>query len=585
MILQALVQYHGRLVEEGRTAPPGYVQQEIPFLIILSDRGEFRGLQDTRSGDGRIKRARSFMVPKGVKPTGQIAPNTLWDNPAYLFARPKLDGRKDPEKEIAKACKAHAACLAQHKGLFPVESRPFGVGAVLSFLERSDFEQLFHAPEWPEIEEKGLFLTFALEGQTALVCDAPEVREAVARAGSAVNEEFALGTCLVSGRREPIARLHTGIKGVRGTQPSGGNILSFKLDAFRSHGWLQGMNAPVGAAAEAAYTSALNTLLAKDSSQKMVVSGTTTVFWAERQTPMEDLLVDLFGLAPEVTDSPRDLDSIRTLLTAPKTGAPPPVDDPTRFYILGLAPNAARIAVRFWHVGTVGEMARHLLRYFEEILIIHRPEEADCPTLDALLRATAVQGKRDNVAPNLAGEVVTAILTGRPFPRTLLNAVIQRIRSDQNVFHARAALIKAILIRQARHSQPQRKEVDVSLDVTNPNPGYRLGRLFAVLERAQERANPGLNKTIRERYYGSASSTPVLSFPILMKLHTHHLAKLEYPGEAVNLGKLVGEIMDGLSTFPPHLTLDDQGRFAIGYYHQRQAFFQKSTDTPNGGEK
>ncbi len=588
MILQALVQYHDRLREEGRLPPPGYVQQEIPFFVVLNGEGQFRGLQDTRTGEGRIKPGRQCVVPKGPKRQGrQIAPNILWDKPSYLFACPKPDASKETEKQQEHAYEEHVAFLARQEVLFPEGSRPSAVQAVLSFLEGGEFADLFSAPEWPEIEEKGLFLTFAVEseGSAPLVCEDPAVMATVAAATSEENEELPVGTCLVTGRHEPIARLHTGIKGVRGTQPSGGNIISFKLDAFRSHGWRQGMNAPVGVSAEAAYTSALNILLAKGSQQKMVVGGTTTVFWAEHQTPMEDVLADLFGLAPETTESPRDLDAIRALLTAPRTGAPPPVDDATRFYVLGLAPNTARIAVRFWHVGTVGEMASHILQYFEDMVIVHRPDEVDCPTLDALLRSTAVQWKWDNVAPKLAGEFVASTLSGRPFPRTLLNAVIQRIRSDQTVPHARAALIKAFLVRQNRHSLSQRKEVLVSLDVTNLNPGYRLGRLFAVLERTQERANPGVNKTIRDRYYGSASSTPVLTFPILMKLHTHHLAKLEHPGEAVNLGKLVGEIVDALSTFPSHLTLEDQGRFAIGYYHQRQAFFQKRDDTPSGGEQ
>ena len=121
----------------------------------------------------------------------------------------------------------------------------------------------------------------------------------------------------------------------------------------------------------------------------------------------------------------------------------------------------------------------------------------------------------------------------------------------------------------------------MALDVTNTNPGYRLGRLFAVLEKIQEEASPGINATIRDRFYGSASGTPVAAFPHLMKLKNHHLAKLENRGRAVNLEKIVGEIMDGLDDFPTHLSLQDQGRFAVGYYHQRQDFFKKNETTTN----
>jgi CRISPR-associated protein Csd1 len=186
-----------------------------------------------------------------------------------------------------------------------------------------------------------------------------------------------------------------------------------------------------------------------------------------------------------------------------------------------------------------------------------------------------LQGKSDNIPPNLAGEMMKAILTGKPYPQTLLGAAIRRIRAEHEVIYPRAAIIKAALSRESRYYKKTEKEVDVSLDISNTNPGYRLGRLFAVLERAQELASPGLNATIREHFYGSASSTPVVAFPHLLKLKNYHVAKLDNKGTAVNLEKQIGEIMDGLGDFPAHLNLADQGRFAIGYYHQRQAFFVK----------
>lgn len=169
-----------------------------------------------------------------------------------------------------------------------------------------------------------------------------------------------------------------------------------------------------------------------------------------------------------------------------------------------------------------------------------------------------------------------AILAGTPYPQTLLAAAIRRCRAERDIPYPRAALIKAFLTRSARLSQHLEKEVGMTLDTDNTNIGYRLGRLFSTLEKIQEEASPGLNATIRDRFYGSASGTPVTAFPHLMKLKNHHLAKLDNRGRAVNLEKLICEIMAGITDFPTHLSLQDQGRFAIGYYHQRQAFFTKS---------
>jgi CRISPR-associated protein Csd1 len=242
--------------------------------------------------------------------------------------------------------------------------------------------------------------------------------------------------------------------------------------------------------------------------------------------------------------------------------------------------------VRFWLEGSIKDFKQRICQHFEDIAIVHGPNEADYLSLFRLLVSTATEGKADNIQPNLGGDMMRAILNGTPYPRTLLNAVIRRIKAEQskrgsdgrvlpNVTHARAALIKGILVRNARFNHSKSKEVSVSLDKENSNVGYRLGRLFAVLERTQQAAQGDLNATIRDRFYGAASTTPVSVFPRLLKLKNHHLAKLDNKGQAVSLEREIGSILDGITTFPNHLSLDDQGRFAIGYYHQRQDFFTK----------
>ena len=381
--------------------------------------------------------------------------------------------------------------------------------------------------------------------------------------------------CLVSGSPDTPARLHTAIKGVWGAQSSGANIVSFNLDAFKSFGKEQGYNATVGVKSEFAYTTALNTLLAKGSLQRIQVGDASTVFWAERKHDIEDWFADIFG-EPAKGDSEQDNAAIKALFKAPAIGATPVFDDNTIFYVLGLSPNASRIAIRFWYAGTVAAVEGHIRQHFKDISIERAPHHPEYLSLFRLLVSTALQSKSDNIQPNLAGDFMRAILAGTPYPTTLLSSAIRRIKAEREVTYPRASLIKAILARNARFYETNPKEeVGMSLDTSNTNTGYRLGRLFAVLEKIQEEASPGINATIRDRFYGSASSVPVAVFSHLMKLKNHHIAKLESKGRAVNLEKIIGEIVDDIKDFPSHLSLDDQGRFAIGYYHQRQDFFKK----------
>lgn len=571
MILQALNNYYRRLMTEGlaEVAGEGFQKQPIPFVIVLKPTGKFAGLLDTRLGEGKSKQARSFTVPKAVKKTSGVAANLLWDSPGYIFGRPKPDPGKDPSK-LARQKEAFANLVKDRLGAILEDE---GVGAVVKFLEEGDFAPVSEHPLWRELEESGANLSFQLEGDNCLVCERPGVSAAISEAVN-VNPG-GLQVCLVTGKRDVPARLHTSIKGVYGAQTSGANIVSFNLPAFTSFGKEQSYNAPVGRRAEFGYTTALNHLLARGSRRRMQVGDASAVFWAEKRHEMEDVFADLFG-EPAKGEPEQDYKQLVAAFKAPQLGAPPQLNPNTRFFVLGLAPNAARIAIRFWYPGTVGEVAGNLEQYFEDIEIVHPPKQPKYLSLFRLLVSAAALGKAENIPPSLAGETMKAILTGAPYPQALLGAAIRRCRAEREISYPRASLIKAILVREARFYKRTQKELTMSLDVTNTNVGYRLGRLFAVLEKVQEEANPGINATIRDRYYGSASATPVAAFPHLMKLKNHHLSKLENRGRAVNLERMIGEIMSGLSDLPAHLSLPDQGRFAIGYYHQRQALFSGS---------
>ena len=571
MILQALAQYYERI---PTAATEGFQKQEIPFIIVLNREGDFVGLMDTREGDGKKKKARSFLVPKAVKKSVNIAANLLWGTPAYVFGRPKPDKKKDYQKLLERAKYQQAAFIECIKKTFLDKTDDVGIAAVISFLEKKNCDKLVKNPLWQEIEGNGDNVTFQLEGDAELICQRDAVKKAISNSQKGELTDHQI--CLISGNPDIPARIHTAIKGVWGAQSSGANIVSFNLDAFKSFRKEQGYNAPIGEKSEFAYTTALNILLAKGSRQRVQIGDTSTVFWAERKHEIEDWFANIFGEQTK-EDSEQDNEAIKALFKSPETGISPVFEDSTKFYVLGLSPNASRIAIRFWYAGTVGNVELNIRQYFEDLEILSPSNQPKHLSLFRLLASTALQSKADNIQPNLAGDLMKAILAGTPYPYTLLSSVIRRIKAEREVTYPRAALIKAVLVRNAKfYKTNQKEEVSMSLDTNNTNTGYCLGRLFAVLEKVQEEASPGINATIRDKFYGSASSAPVTVFPHLIKIKQHHIAKFENKGRAVNLEKIIGNIVDNIKDFPSHLSLDDQGRFAVGYYHQRQDFFKKN---------
>jgi CRISPR-associated protein Csd1 len=491
-----------------------------------------------------------------------LTPLFFWDNTGYALGA----DNKDPDR----ARQAFEVFRKFHADMCK-DVDDEAVQAVLKFLAAWKPENAPTLENWKEMA--GLNVVFQLDGERQYVHDRPVVKDLWTKYLAA--EKTTEGFCLVTGQRKPIARIHPDIKGVDDAQTKGAAIVSFNLDAFCSYGKEQNYNAPVSIEAAAAYTAALNFLLRRHNNpQRVKIGDATTVFWTERDSPLEGF----FGLVFDASEDTGQNESLRLFLEAVREGRMPGDVDPNmKFYILGLSPNIARLAVRFWHVSTVADISEKIGRYFRDIAIRKSfDNEPDFPSLQQLLRETAVLRKYDNVPSLLAAAMMRAILTGQPFPNNLLPILLDRIRAEQagdypNVNYFRACLLAGVLRRN--HNQ----EVSMALDKSNQQTGYLLGRLFAVLERIQERsAGHDINATIRDRYYSAASATPVTAFPILMRLKNHHLAKLENRGEAANFEKLIGEITAGIAGgFPPHLSMEQQGLFALGYYHQRQDFFDK----------
>lgn len=610
MILQALVEYYERKKDDLPNF--GFERKEIPYIIVLDKEGKLVNIETTYEGDGKNQRARTFLLPQSVKRTSAIVSNLLWDNPEYAIGvkRKTQDDNKDNKKqkenkktkenvdpESQKASDQNAVDdnkdtkeAGENVEKKSKEDRfkekinsldviDNGLDALKFFLNKDKEvkkeELLQFRTVLEKIEnDKNALITFRLNTDTEIIAEKENIKNAIQQLD--ISNELKDGRCLITGNKEGIEKTHTVIKGVWKAQSSGANIVSFNSSAYCSYGKEQGENAPCGSKAVFAYTTALNSLLSKSSSQKMQVGDATTVFWSEKVNNFEEKFLLFF-------ESPKDnpdagTDAVKELIASIKNGAlSQDENNKTEFYVLGLSPSNARIAVRFFVKDTVLGMSKNIAQHFKDLKIDKPKNESEFLSLFKLLVSTSVLGKAENISPNLAGNFFMSILKGLPYPQTLLQAMINRIKAEQKITYARAALIKAYLNRNTRYKNKE-EEIKVSLNKENTDQGYVLGRLFATLVKLQEDALGTTNSTIM-RFYGAASSSPVTVYANLMRLHQHHLEKLrkEKPGMAVNYEKLIGEIqskIDGKKGYPSHFSLTEQGKFAIGYYQQRQDFFK-----------
>lgn len=578
MILPALIDYYDRLAADdgAEVARPGFSRQKIAFEVVI-DPKDFSGIiEDGRSEDRGKMRPTPRLVLGGAKPSGSgINPCFLWDNPAYMLGYKPDD--PDPQRTAMSFAAFRDFHLAHEKA---IGDEAFST--VCRFLERWDPA---HAGQHPLLAELGTgFGVFRIRGGTGYVHEIKTIQRYYQRHVREIDEGTE-GVSLITGTRVPIARLHEPkIKGVAGSQSAGAVIVGFNLDAFTSYAKLQSYNAPVGVDDAFRYTVALNHLLA-DSRHRVRLGDATVVFWSDRPEPFVD---EYFGaMMSESADDPATTDRLRAFIDKLRQGGPDAAlpDTSTRFYVLGLSPNQARLSVRFWFAGTVGEQAEHLQRHIDQLEMVGaRPN--DMPALlRGLIYETMPAGKTANrdaqvaQVAQLAGELTRAVLTGGPYPQAVFTGIIRRIRAERTVNHRRAAMLKAFLIRN------RNQEVPVALNIDHPEPAYHMGRLFAAIEKTQQDAMPGLNKTIKDGYFGTASASPATVFPRLIRMHQHHIEKLD-GGLKVNRERLIQEILSHIDQrFPAHLSLDNQGIFHIGYYHQRQDFFTKKPDTEPASEE
>lgn len=582
MILQSLDHYYYRLLSEtdgaGKPKVPdyGFSEEKIGWIIVLSREGDWIDLKPHLTTDKKPQ-PKLMNVPRAEKRTSGIKPNFLWDKTAYT-----LGVNANPDKAAAKtqpfllAEDTFSAFRERHLELLQKEQDD-GLRALYQFLVKWQPSRFQDTSVADKINMLDSNIVFQLDGARRYIHESERAR--VLWAALLQNDDAETGLCLISGETAPIARLHPAIKGILGGQSSGGAIVSFNKESFESLGKEQGANAPISEQAAFTYTTVLNYLLRRENRHCLTIGDASTVFWAEAPDDSSAEAEESFFFDMMTVTDGEENQKVFDILQQIAKGRPlkeiaPNLHADTRFYILGLAPNASRISIRFWLNTTFGQLAQNLAAHWQDLAIEPCPWQTP-PSIWRLLIQTAPLGKTENISPVLAGEMTRAVINGTPYPMSLLSQLLARIRADGDANGLRIAMIKAILARKFRKGLIK-EGVPMSLDKESKNPAYLLGRIFAVLERIQYQALGDINAGIADRYYGSASAVPFSVFPRLLVGARHHLSRLrkDKPGLAVNLDKDLGEIISALpQNYPRHFSIDEQGRFSIGYYQQKQSYF------------
>ena len=580
MILQTLSDHYERLSEQGKVESPGWCKAKVSYGLELDAAGRLIGIiplkREEVSGKKTVLVSREMKVPEMVTRSSGISANFLCDNSGYLLG---IDRKGKPERAIQcfqAAKEKHLQVLQQ------CDSE--AARAVIAFFET--WEPAMAEDHECLQEDKEDILTnsnlvFFYQGKCVQEDDV--IQRAWENYYSDMEStESNIGICLVTGRRGEIARIHTPVKGVPGAQSSGAALVSFNAPSFESYGKEQSFNAPVSTRAMYAYTTALNYLIA-DKDHRNTLGDTMIVYWAESgEQEYQDMFTSMMDPQEDTQDILRGV--FQSLERGTGTGleAVDKCSLQERFFILGLAPNAARLSVRFFYQDDFGNILNHLKEHYDRMRIVKPSwDTREYMGVWRMLQETVNRKSKDkNPIPNMAGAVYRSILSGERYPASLYSALLGRIKEEQgNITPGRAAIIKAFIIKNYK------EEVTVELNENNQNVAYVLGREFAVLEAIQESANPGINATIRDRYFNSACTTPSTVFPILFRLKNSHIRKISNKGQAVNFEKQLGSLQAKLSVvdgqkaaFPKRLNLEDQGMFILGYYHQRQKRFERTSE-------
>lgn len=582
MILQALTRYYEALLKRGDIAPLGWSKTKISFALCLDKDGHVTQviptMEPVEMGKKTVLRPQEKTLPAGEDRSSNVAANFLWDNSGYILG---IDQKGKPERSK----KYFSEAKALHHAVLDGVNSPTS-SAILAFFDAWQPER---AAEHPALASQlqaitsGGNLLFRVDGvypqEDTAICDAWQ------RYWERTDKNAKLMQCLVTGQyHQEIARTHPKIKGDPrdGFQTMGNTLVSFNNDSESSYGQEQSYNAPVGKYAAFAYTAALNHLLANRNNVQ-IIGDTTVVCWAEGAEPVyQDLFMSFVSgsLPPAISDN-----DLRAALKRLAMGLPCDdlgVDPNRTFYVLGVAPNAARLSVRFFLRDSFGKLMQNVNAHYERLEIVKPTyEKREVLSLWALLRETVNLNSKDkSPSPAMVGAAARAIFSGGLYPASLLEAAMLRIRAERNITWGRAAIIKAYYLKNP-HTDCPKEVLTVSLNETSTNIPYTLGRLFSVYEAVQQAANPGINTTIKDKFFNSAAAMPASIFPVLNSLYQKHLRKLEN-GQRIYFDKQVSALKNVLhEDYPARMTLAQQGSFDLGYYHQTQKRYLKKEENKN----
>ena len=583
-ILQSLARLYDRQLAAGIAPKLGFSREKISYALVINREGRPLRLSDRRSKAGKKPTPMLMDVPAAVTRSSGIKSNLFWDKTAYVFGVIATETTDEDGKvqivagQGKRTAKEHAAFVAENLEVLQDATDPWLL-AFAKFLQNWTPEQFADLGFDPQALDQNIIFQFDSGAGPQFIHDIPQVSSLLPD-----GDASGRGICLVTGKDGPLARLNPAIRGVQGAQSSGAPLVSFNDTAYESYGKEKGENAPISVSAAAAYGTALKVLLerkdSRDQERYLRIGDTTVVFWVEAEDPeVADWKEAMMGCAINPPNEDDETSTLRATLNDIAQGrgsADPRFDPDTRIYMLGLAPNAARLSVRFWHPGTFGDFARHITQFWNDLDIKPAPWKAP-PAVWSLLYETALLRKAENIPPLLGGVLMRAVLTGGPLPRSLLSAVIRRIRADGDINGRRAAICKAVI---NRTTSLKEEEIPVSLDLENTNPAYCLGRLFAAYAYAEE-SYTKRSASLRDKYIAGASANPARVFPILMRGYEHNRTSLsktqdKKKGYGITAEKAVESILDlldGAKDFPTSLTLTEQGRFFVGFYHQTKNFY------------
>lgn len=583
MILQSLANHYKALLNDGNSniAKSGYSSVNTSHVLVVDKEGN---LVDIVQLDKKTK----LFLPERVTRTSGVKPNYLADTIGYVLGVEYT--KKSKELEVIDTPDKFNAFKEKNDHLLKNISSAAGV-ALNIFLEK--WSGLSHEERVEKLASISKDLTststiiFKLDGEVKYLHDDLSILSELVNSASEVDCQEK-HQCLVTGENLAIARTHTLIKGIVGSKPSGGSLVGFNDPAYCSYGKEQSFNAPVSERAVFGYSTVLGYLI--DSPFNSVrVGNTTMLFWAEKQVAQEEKIL-AWSLEPveaedeDETKRETVIDKTTRMIAKEvlqKVSAGLPISaelSNTKCFLLGLSPNAARLSVRFWQVNSFGGIIGKIATHYQDMEMVRSEKQPRFVRPLQVLVGAAVQGDYKNITPLWSAQFLKAIITGQMYPQSLYQAILMRCRTSGDkggVSYSRASFIKAFLKRKYRTTNNNIKGdlITVSLNENNNNTAYLLGRLFSLLEKVQKDAlGSNINSTIRDRYFGTASSTPRTVFPILFRLSRHHIAKAEY---GMLMDRKIQGVVNKLVSFPARLSLEEQGEFILGYYHQNQANYEK----------